>query len=67
MSISRGLLGWFFVFIVVAGALGAAWWRISGEGDSAAEGAEIDDGNRPEVSATGTFSTSVAIPVMFRI
>ena len=63
MSISRGLIGWFFVFIVVAGALGAAWWRISGEGDSDTEGAEIDDGNRPEVSATGTFSTSVAIPV----
>jgi RND family efflux transporter MFP subunit len=63
MSISRGLIGWFFVIIVVAGALGAAWWRISGDGGSNAEGAEIDDGDRPEVSASGTFSTSVAIPV----
>ena len=63
MSTSRGLIGSFFVFIIVAGALGAAWWRISGESDSDSGDVEIDDGNRPEVSATGTFSTSVAIPV----
>jgi HlyD family secretion protein len=63
MSRSRGLIVSFFAFIIVAGALGAAWWRINGEGRSDAEGVEIDDGNRPEVSATGTFSTSVAIPV----
>ena len=63
MSNSRRLIGSFIVFIVIAGIVGGAWWRISKAGGSDGETAEIDDGDRPEVSATGTFSTSVAIPV----
>ena len=63
MSTSRRLIGSFVVFIIVAGSLGGAWWRINKAGSSDSNGAEIDDGNRPEVSATGTFSTSLAIPV----
>ena len=63
MSTSRRLFGSFVVVVIVAGALGAAWWRINAAGGSDGETAEIDDGNRPEVSATGTFSTNVAIPV----
>jgi hypothetical protein len=63
MSTSRRLIGSFVVVVIVAGALGAAWWRINAAGSSDGETAEIDDGNRPEVSATGTFATNVAIPV----
>jgi len=63
MSFSRRLIGSFFVVIIIAGALGAAWWRINSAGSSDSGNPEIDDGNRPEVSATGTFATNVAIPV----
>lgn len=63
MSTSRRLIGSLFVVVIIAGALGAAWWRINSAGSSGGDSPEIDDGNRPEVSATGTFATNVAIPV----
>lgn len=63
MSFSRRLIGSLFVIVIIAGALGAAWWRINSAGGSSGDSPEIDDGNRPEVSATGTFATNVAIPV----
>ena len=63
MSTSRRLIGSFFVVVIIVGALGAAWWRINAAGSSNGDNPEVDDGNRPEVSATGTFSTNVAIPV----
>ena len=63
MSTSRRLIGSFFVVFLIAGALGAAWWRINKAGSSGGASVEVDDGNRPAVSATGTFSTNVAIPV----
>ena len=63
MSTSRRLIGSLFVVIIIAGALGAAWWRINSAGSSDGDSPEVDDGNRPEVSATGTFATNVAIPV----
>jgi HlyD family secretion protein len=63
MSTARRLIVSSFVVTIIAGALGAAWWRINSTGASDGESPEIDDGNRPEVSATGTFSTNVAIPV----
>jgi HlyD family secretion protein len=63
MSTSRRLIGSLVVVVIIAGALGAAWWRINSAGSSTGQSAEVDDGNRPEVSATGTFATNVAIPV----
>ena len=63
MSFSRRLIGSLFVVVIIAGALGAAWWRINSAGSSDGDSPEVDDGNRPEVSATGTFATNVAIPV----
>jgi membrane fusion protein (multidrug efflux system) len=63
MSTSRRLIGSLFVVVIIAGALGAAWWRINSAGSSDGDSPEVDDGNRPEVSATGTFATNVAIPV----
>jgi membrane fusion protein, multidrug efflux system len=63
MSTSRRLIGSLFVIVIIAGALGAAWWRINSAGSSGGDSPEVDDGNRPEVSATGTFATNVAIPV----
>ena len=63
MSTSRRLIGSLFVVVIIAGALGAAWWRINSAGSSDGDNPEVDDGNRPEVSATGTFATNVAIPV----
>lgn len=63
MSTSRRLISSFVVIIIVAASLGGVWWRINRAGGSGGDAAEIDDGTRPEVSATGAFSTSLAIPV----
>ena len=66
MSTKRRVIGTLFVIIIIGAIVGGAWWRISGAGDSNNEDAELDDGNRPEVSATGTFSTTIANPVRGR-
>jgi len=63
MSVSRRLIGFFVVFIIFAASAGGIWWRINASGESDGDNAELDDGTRPEVSASGTFSTTVAIPV----
>ncbi len=63
MSISRRLIGFLAVVAAVVAVSGVTWWRINAAGDSNGDVGQVDDGNRPEVSATGTFATGVAIPV----
>ena len=52
------------IVILVVGGLGAGvWWRLSGGGGGNAEADTGEGGEAPDVSATSTFSTDIAIPV----
>jgi len=64
MSISRRLVGISALVTFVTILVGGIYLRIRETGGSAGEGVTVGaEEDRPEVSASGTFSTSVAIPV----
>jgi RND family efflux transporter MFP subunit len=64
MSISRRFVGISALVTIVTSLVGGIYLRIRETGRSAGDGVVVGaEEDRPEVSASGTFSTSVAIPV----
>jgi RND family efflux transporter MFP subunit len=61
MAFSKAIIGIAVVAVVVVGGYGG-YRRIQGSGDSSDDPAQGDE-DRPEVSATETFSTALGIPV----
>lgn len=63
MTIPRPLIGSSVVALVVLLLAGGAYVRLRGANDAEADNLDGENGERPEVSATSSFSTAVAIPV----
>lgn len=63
MKLPRRTIPIAIVLLVVGGLGVGVWWRLAGDGAGDAQAESANGGEAPDVSATSTFSTDIAIPV----